>query len=477
MRLSIWIPVVCAAAGSAMLGCKSSPPAGEGPPGGGGGGGAPPAAEVGVVTLKTESVTLQTELAGRTTASLSSDIRPQVSGILKARLFEEGAKVKAGQVLYQIDPAQYAAAYEEAKADLAASRATLAASKVKSERFAELAKIEGVSKQEAEDARAAYDLAVANVAQKQAALQLAGINLEYTSLRAPISGRIGKSAVTPGALVTANQANPLATIRSLDPIYVDLTESSEERLRLRAALSAGQLQQGTTKVQLKLSDGSTYAKEGTLEFAEVAVDEATGTVTLRATFPNTDDTLLPGMYVRAALEQAVATTAILAPQQGITRDAKGNATAMVVSGGKVEPRTLVADRAIGDRWLVTSGLKDGDQLIVEGLNKIGPGMPAHATEVNLHPAAGSAPAAGAGSAAKDAAPAKDAAGKPAASPAAATQPAAGAKPTSPAPAAAAPAAAAKGQPSPAATPSSKAPSTSPSKDASANAASPPAKEH
>jgi membrane fusion protein (multidrug efflux system) len=247
-----------------------------------------------------------------------------------------------------------------------------------------------VSKQEADDARAQVQLATAAVAQKQAALQAARINLDYTSIKAPISGRIGKSLVTAGALVTANQLEPLATIRALDPIYVDLTESSEERLRLRAQLGAGKLQAGSTKVKLKLGDGSMYPLDGTLEFAEVAVDEATGTVTLRAQFPNPDDTLLPGMYVRAVLEQGIQQQAILAPQQGITHDAKGNATAMVVSDkGTVEVRTLVADRAIGDKWLVTSGLAAGDKLIVEGLNKIGPGMPVHATEVGA--GSGSAP--------------------------------------------------------------------------------------
>jgi membrane fusion protein (multidrug efflux system) len=356
-----------------IVGCKSSPAA-EVPP--------PRPAEVGVVTLKTEAVTLKTELAGRTAASLASELRPQVSGIVKARTFDEGARVKAGQVLYEIDPAMYRAAFEEAKANLASAQATLEAAKLKDDRFADLLKIEGVSKQEADDARAGHQLATAGVAQKLAALEVARINLDYTAIKAPISGRIGKSSVTAGALVTANQPQPLATIRALDPIYVDLTESSEARLKLRAQLGAGTLQQGTTAVKLKLGDGSIYDKDGTLEFAEVAVDEATGTVTLRAKFPNPDDTLLPGMYVRAILDQAVDTTAILAPQQGITRDAKGNATALVVGAGdRVEPRTLVADRAIGDRWLVTSGLAAGDKVIVEGLNKIGPGMPVHATEI------------------------------------------------------------------------------------------------
>jgi membrane fusion protein (multidrug efflux system) len=375
MRVRIPIAVVLSTLAmlAPLAGCTSSPAA-QPPPRGPG--------EVGVVTLKTEVVTLQTELAGRTTASLTSELRPQVSGIVKARTFEEGARVKAGQVLYEIDPALYRAAYAEAQANLASAKAALESARLKDERFASLVKIEGVSKQEAEDAHAAHELAAAGVAQKQAALEVARLNLDYTQIKAPIAGRIGTSLVTPGALVTANQAQPLATIRALDPIYVDLTQSSEARLKLRAQLGAGTLQAGTTKVKLKLGDGSLYARDGTLEFAEVAVDEATGTVTLRAKFPNPDDTLLPGMYVRAVLDQAVNQAAILAPQQGITHDAKGNATAFVVGAGdKVEVRTLVTDRAIGDRWLVTSGLAAGDKLIVEGLNKVGPSMSVHATEL------------------------------------------------------------------------------------------------
>jgi membrane fusion protein (multidrug efflux system) len=343
-----------------------------------------PPAEVGVITVKTEPVTLQAELAGRTTASLTSDVRPQISGIIKARTFEEGALVKAGQVLYQIDPAMYRTTLAGARADLESAKATLESAKAKDERFSALAKIEGVSKQEADDARAAHQQAEAAVLQKTAALQLAQINLDYTQVKAPITGHIGKSSVTAGALVTADQAQPLATIRALDPIFVDLTESTEERLKLRAQLGSGGLEAGSTKVKLVLPDGSTYAHEGTLQFAEVSVDEATGTVTLRAQFPNPDGVLLPGMYVRAVLDQAIDTTAILVPQQGVTHDAKGNATAMVVGAdGKAEARTLVADRAIGDRWLVTSGLKPGDKLIVEGLNKIGPGAPVHASDVAL----------------------------------------------------------------------------------------------
>jgi membrane fusion protein (multidrug efflux system) len=369
-----------------------------------------PPADVGVVTVKVEQVTLQTELAGRTTAALTADLRPQVSGILKARTFEEGALVKAGQVLYQIDSSMYRASAAQAEADVAAARAALAASKTKNDRYVALAKIEGVSKQEADDARAAVDLATAGLAQKSAALEAARINLGYTAIRAPITGRIGKSTVTPGALVTAGQPEPLATIRSLDPMYVDLTESSEVRLKLRAALGAGKLKAGSAKVKLKLGDGSIYPHEGTLEFAEVAVDEATGTVTLRAKFPNPDDTLLPGMYVRALLDQGIDQQAMLVPQQGITHDAKGNPTAMVVKDGKVEVRTLTTDRVIGDRWLVTGGLVNGDQVIIEGLNKIGPGMPAKATEVAPN---GAPPAAPPGAPAAEAAPATEAAAKPA----------------------------------------------------------------
>lgn len=350
-------------------------------------------AEVTVVTLHAEKVAIQTELPGRTTVALASEVRPQITGIIKTRTFEEGAHVKAGQVLYQIEPAQYRTAVAGAEADLAAAKASLEAAKLKDERYASLAKIEGVSKQEADDARLSHAAMVATVAQKQAALALARINLGFTSITAPISGHISKSSVTPGALVTANQPQALATIRSLDPIYVDLTESNEQRLRLRAQVGSGALQAGSTAVKLLLPDGSTYAHEGTLEFAEVAVDEATGTVTLRAKFPNPDDVLLPGMYVRAVLDEAVDQSAILAPQQGISHDAKGNATAMVIGAdGKAEPRTVVANRTIGDRWLVEDGLHDGDKLIVEGTNKIGPGMPVHGTEAGAAQGSGSAAA-------------------------------------------------------------------------------------
>lgn len=334
-------------------------------------GGQRPSVEVGTVTLQPQVLALESELPGRTAASLVSEVRPQISGIVKARRFEEGAQVKAGELLYEIDPSSYRSAYDEAQADLAIAEATVSAAKLKHERYAELLQIEGVSKQEADDAKAAYEQAVATVAQKKAALATARINLGYTQVRAPISGRAGKSSVTAGALVTANQESALVTIRALDPIYVDLTQSSAQLLRTRKLMGATGITSGGASIRLKLEDGSDYASRGTLKFHEVAVDEATGSITLRAQFPNPDGVLLPGMYVRAVLDEAVNTAAILAPQQGITRDAKGAATAMVIGkDDKVEQRTVVADRAIGNQWLITGGLAAGDRIVVEGLNKI-----------------------------------------------------------------------------------------------------------
>jgi len=327
--------------------------------------------EVGVTTLRAQSVALTTELAGRTTASLSSDVRPQVAGIVKARRFEEGALVRAGQVLYVIDPATYQAAADQAAASLANAQAAVSAARLKDERYADLLKIEGVSRQDADDARTTYQQALAAVAVQKAALASARINLEYTQVRAPISGRIGKSSVTPGALVTASQTDAMATIRALDPIYVDLTQSSASLLRLRKLLSADGVLPGSTAVKLKLEDGSAYGRAGKLKFSEVAVDEATGSVTLRAEFPNPDGTLLPGMYVRAVLDQAVDPQALLAPQQGISRDPKGQATALVVGDGdKVRSVTVTTQRSIGDQWLVSDGLAAGDRVVVEGSSKV-----------------------------------------------------------------------------------------------------------
>ncbi len=327
--------------------------------------------EVGTYTLSAQNVTLTRELPGRTKATLSSEIRPQVGGIIQARFFEEGAFVKKDALLYQIDPSSYQAAFEEAKATLQNAEALVESTRLKSERYADLVKIDGVSKQDMEDAKTSYLQAVASVEAKKAALQTARINLEYTKIKAPISGRIGTSSVTVGALVTANQTTALATIRTLDPIYVDLTQSSTQLLKLRALLEQQGIKQGSTKLALKLEDGSVYKQNGTLQFQEIAVDESTGSVTLRATFPNPDGVLLPGMYVRTLVDEAVNSAAILVPQQAIQRDPKGNATALIVTAdNKVEKRVVVTERAIGDTWLVNSGLNAGERVIVEGVNKV-----------------------------------------------------------------------------------------------------------
>lgn len=338
--------------------------------------------EVGVKTLQTESVTLDSQLAGRVTGSMTSDVRPQVDGIILKRLFTEGDEVKAGQVLYQIDPASYQASYDQALGQLKNAQALVKSSKLKAERYAALVKENGVSRQDADDAQATYQQNVASVDQYRASVESARINLNYTQIKAPISGRIGISSVTPGALVTASQTTALATIRALDPIYVDLTQSSVQLLKLKRQQASLQQNTDAVPVTVKLEDGSAYDHPGKLELTEVSVDEATGTVTLRAIFPNPQHELLPGMYVRASVTNGVKSDAILAPQQGITRDAKGNATALVVDNqSKVESRDVVADRVIGNKWLITSGLNRGDRLIVEGTAKVQPGMPVKAVEV------------------------------------------------------------------------------------------------
>ncbi|EMH4031770.1 RND efflux membrane fusion protein [Klebsiella oxytoca] len=339
--------------------------------------------EVGVVTLRGRPVTLSSELTGRVNATMTSDVRPQVDGIIKQRLFTEGAEVKTGQVLYQIDPASYQASYDQAAAQLKSAQATVQSTRLKSQRYAALVKENGVSQQDADDAKAAYLAAVASVAQYQAALETARINLAYTQVRAPIGGRIGISSVTSGALVTASQTDALATIRALDPIYVDLTQSSAQLLKLRRQQAA--LQRGAvTPVVIKLEDGTPYAHAGKLELTEVAVDEATGSVTLRAVFPNPEHELLPGMYVHATVDNGVDPKAILAPQQGITRNAKGEATALVVDEqNKVVQRTVSAERVVGSNWLIDSGLNEGDRLIVEGTSKVTIGAAVKPVEVSV----------------------------------------------------------------------------------------------
>ena len=340
----------------------------------------PPAA-VGVVVARQEPVRLTVELSGRTSASLVSEVRPQVTGVIKARLFQEGAMVRAGQALYQIDPAPYRVALDSAKAALAQAQATAAAAKLKADRYRELAAINAVSRQDNDDAQAAAQAAAANVQAQRAAVQAARINLDYTRVVAPVSGRIGKSAVTPGALVTANQAAALATVQNLDTIYVDLTQSASELLKLRRAMAAGKLDAPqSARVQLILEDGSTYPTPGTLQFSDITVDPGTGSVGLRAVFPNPKGALLPGLYVRARLEQGVVTHGILTPQAAVSRDPKGGATVYVVdAAGKAQLRPITTDRTVGDKWLVTAGLKPGERVIVEGLQKVRPGAAVTAT--------------------------------------------------------------------------------------------------
>lgn len=332
--------------------------------------------EVGYVVMTPQTVPLQIELAGRTAAYETSDVRPQVAGILKVRNFVEGSIVKKGQTLYEIDPSLYRAAVAQAQANLENAQAIREAAVAKAARYKPLADIEAVAKQDYTDAKAAADQAVAQVAQTQAALDTARINLRFTTVPAPIDGRIGRSMVTTGALVTVGQANPLTTIQRLDPIFVDIQQSSADLVALRRALASGGATSSSAAVRLTLEDGSAYASAGHLEFAEPVVDQNTGTVTLRATFPNPTGLLLPGMYVRAQLSQVTAQNAILVPQQGVSRDPRGSATVYLVGpGDKAVLRTIKADRTVGDKWLVTSGLAPGDKVIVEGLSGVKPNQP------------------------------------------------------------------------------------------------------
>ncbi len=334
---------------------------------------APPPPEVGYVVVQPQSVTLTSELPGRTTAYVVADVRPQVNGIIKARLFTEGTDVRAGQVLYQIDAAPYKAAYDQAAATLANALANLTTTRLQAQRYADLVKINAVSRQDNDNAQAAYQQAAATVQQNRAALETARINLGYTRVTAPVAGRIGRSLVTIGALATAGQTTALATIQALDPIYVDVTQSSDELLKLEGEVAGGALNRAgpqSAHATLILSDGSRYPLRGEVKFSEAQVDPTTGSVTLRAVFPNPKRILLPGMYVREVVAEAVDREGILVPQPAVTRNEKGDAVAMVVGADdKTEARVLVTDRAIGDKWLVTSGLKAGDKVIVEGLLK------------------------------------------------------------------------------------------------------------
>lgn len=380
--------------GLLLSGCGQSKSAGQKPPAG------PP--EVGIVTIQPQRVAITTELSGRTSAYLVAEVRPQVSGIIQQRVFTEGSEVKAGQVLYQIDPATYQAAYASAKAAEARAEANVLPNRLKEERYKELVKIKAVSQQDYDAAYASLKQAEADVASAKAAVETARINLAYSKVTAPISGRIGKSAVTTGALVTANQPAALATIQNLSAMYVDVTQSSAELLRLQQTFASGQVQKAgaaQAKVKLLLENGAPYPVDGTLKFSDVTVDPSTGSVTLRSLFPNPKQVLLPGMFVRAILQEGVKEQAILVPQRGVTRNPAGNAMVMVVGAEeKVEPRVIKADRTVGDSWLVTEGLKAGDRVILEGIQKARPGtqvkaVPFGAKPAEVAPAAAAQPAA------------------------------------------------------------------------------------
>ncbi len=347
----------------------------------GGPGGPPPATgpvEVGVITLAPAAVTLTRELPGRTSPFRVAEVRARVSGIVLKRLFNEGSEVREGQRLFQIDPAPYEAALAAASAGLARAEASLSNARTQATRTAELLASKAVSQQEADTAAAALKTSEADVAAARANEQLARLNLSYTAVTSPVTGRIGRAAVTEGAFVQQAQATLLATVTQLDPMYVDVTQSAAEVLALRRDVEAGRLQaapQGGAKVKLLTEDGREYAQPGTLQFADVTVDPGTGSIALRVLFPNPKGELLPGMFVRARLEQAVQPEALLVPQVGVTRDQKGLPVALVVNAEqKVERRQLVADRTVGDAWLVSGGVKAGEQVIVEGVQKVRPGV-------------------------------------------------------------------------------------------------------
>jgi membrane fusion protein, multidrug efflux system len=383
-RISAW---TCSLAGLlvlglALAGCnEAQPQATAGPP-------APPPPAVDVVTLHARPVTLSTDLPGRTSAYRTAAVMPQVSGVLLKRLFTEGDVVQEGQQLYQIDPAPYEAALASAQATLAHANATVRTAKATVDRYQQLITTRAVSRQDYDNAIGTLEQNKADVASAEAAIKTAAINLTYTKVLSPITGRTGRSSVTEGALVTnvslTGQNTTLVTITQLDPIYVDVTQPSATILRLKRELASGQIRSvgdGGIPVKLLLEDGSDYDQTGTLQFSEVTVDQGTGAVTLRAIFPNKDGLLLPGMFVREQLQEGIVQNGILAPQQGVTHNQRGQPTALVVGAdGKVQLRVLKADRAIGNDWLISDGLKDGDRLIVSGVQKARPGMPVTVNE-------------------------------------------------------------------------------------------------
>lgn len=349
---------------------------------------APQTPEVGVVTLEVKPLTVTTELPGRTNAFRIAEVRPQVEGIILKRNYKEGSDVEAGASLYQIDPATYKANYDSAKANLAKAKANAEITRLTVSRYKPLLGTNYISKQKYDTANANYAQALASLKAAEAAVETARINLDYTKVAAPISGRSGKSSVTEGALVTTGQTTALTTIQHLDPIYVDVTQSSDDYLRLKNEIASGNLSKESQQapVSLKMNNGEVYAQKGVLQFSDVTVDESTGSITMRAIFPNPEKQLLPGMFVRAVLEEGVKKNAILVPQQGVSRTPRGEAQVMIVNtNDEVETRTVITAQAIGNQWLIAKGLKAGERVIVIGLQKVKPGMKVVAKETSLTP--------------------------------------------------------------------------------------------
>ncbi|WP_151761333.1 multidrug efflux RND transporter periplasmic adaptor subunit AdeD [Acinetobacter seifertii] len=331
--------------------------------------------KVGVITIKKETIESSYQLAGRTVASEISQVRPQVNGVVVEQLFKEGSQVNKGQPLYKIDSSLYRDSVDEAAGNLSLAKATVNSTRLQAERYKELIKVNGVSQQELDNALSAYEQAKATVAVNEAILKTARTNLRYTQVTAPISGRIGRSSITRGALVTSAQTDPLATIQKLDPMYVDLTQSSDEYMALRKQLTENGIKPTQLSVRLQLENGTTYSQQGTFKFSDIAVDEATGSITLRAAFSNPNHGLLPGMYVRAELGTGTRPNSILIPQNALFRDADGNALVWVVGkDNKAEQRKIKLGNAMDNRWLVISGLNEGDQVIVDGLQGLSAGM-------------------------------------------------------------------------------------------------------
>jgi len=368
--------------GLALAGCNSEQAAA--PP-------AQPQAQVSVVVLRPQSVAISAELPGRVAASLVAEVRPQVGGLIKSRLFREGSEVKAGDLLYEIDPAPYQAALDSAVAALARAEAAVPSAQAKVDRYRDLIRQNAISKQDNDDANAALAQAQADVASAKASLETARINLGFTKVTAPIGGRVDRSTLTPGALVTASQTTALTTIRQLQPINVDVIQSSTNLLKFRNAVSEGRLRLTgpNVAVKLKLDTGAEYAQTGRLEFAEANIDETTGTFTVRAEFPNPDRLLLPGMFVRAVVQEGIAENSFLLPQRAVGRNTRGEATAKFVGAdGKVEERVVTTSRSVGNNWLIDRGVKDGERIIVEGGQLVRPGQTVTGNEVTIDEASG-----------------------------------------------------------------------------------------